>query len=411
MGKFKLSILLMTLVVGYINAQEANETLSVQKTSAKTTDTIVHVPVSHWSFGIKGGINYFRVAPEPINRLDQIHLIVGGTLEYSINPLVGLGVEYMYNPYGRSYYTDATSTTTGKIKGETHDAILFGSLNLSNLLAPYRNGAFHNLNVYTDGGVGYAFYNGSKDGSPAGSSESPMAKVGVNVEYNVSKSLAFGVEGQFRYYHRQLVAGTKQEKSDALTTTIGLRYKFNSKEKKQHARNISMSEYIPKPAPVVIEKIVKDNTAEMLDRMKTLEAENAMLNDKIKKLSDDVLALSTKDHGDVNTSFQNIQFEFGSDKLATSSYPSLDKIADVLRYSHTSIKLSVVGYTDYIGTAKFNQVLSVKRANAVKVYLLAKSVPASSITIAGYGKENPIAPNETIEGRQRNRRVEFQITK
>jgi len=55
--------------------------------------------------------------------------------------------------------------------------------------------------------------------------------------------------------------------------------------------------------------------------------------------------------------------------------------------------------------------LSVKRANAVKVYLLAKSVPASSITIAGYGKENPIAPNETIEGRQRNRRVEFQITK
>jgi len=73
--------------------------------------------------------------------------------------------------------------------------------------------------------------------------------------------------------------------------------------------------------------------------------------------------------------------------------------------------MSVAGYTDYIGSNEYNLKLSVRRANSVKKYLLKRHVPASSITITGYGEENPIAPNETPEGRQKNRRVEFQITK
>jgi len=73
--------------------------------------------------------------------------------------------------------------------------------------------------------------------------------------------------------------------------------------------------------------------------------------------------------------------------------------------------MSVAGYTDYIGSNEYNLKLSVRRANSVRIYLLKKHVPAKSITIIGYGEENPIAPNETPEGRQKNRRVEFQITK
>ena len=113
----------------------------------------------------------------------------------------------------------------------------------------------------------------------------------------------------------------------------------------------------------------------------------------------------------VGTVFQNIEFEFASERLTRSSYPTLNQIAITLIANPTSVKISVAGYTDYIGSNEYNLKLSVRRANSVRKYLLRKHVPAASITITGYGEENPIAPNETPEGRQKNRRVEFQITK
>jgi OOP family OmpA-OmpF porin len=82
-----------------------------------------------------------------------------------------------------------------------------------------------------------------------------------------------------------------------------------------------------------------------------------------------------------------------------------------LKDRSAKVRLSVAGYTDYVGTEEYNQTLSVKRANSVKAYLLTQHVPASSITIIGYGEKDPIATNNTSEGRQKNRRVEFQITK
>ena len=172
-----------------------------------------------------------------------------------------------------------------------------------------------------------------------------------------------------------------------------------------------MCEYYPKPAPVIIEKVVKNNTAETLDRLKSIEAENAALNDKIKKLSDVIVAFTTKDKNTINTSFSNIQFEFGSAKITRDSYSTLDQIATLLKDSINTVKLSVAGYTDYIGTEEYNQRLSVKRAKAVKKYLLSRNVPASNISITGYGEEYPITSNKTADGRKKNRRVEFKITK
>lgn len=431
--------MLMTFAVGYtisqekvaiIPTQEVGSSVTVQVgdttrlsqvAASKTSTLSKFIPVTHWSIGIKGGLNYFRILPEPISRIDQIHPMIGGTVEYSINPLVGIGLEYNYNPYGRPYYINETAS--GNIKGGAHDAILYGSINLTNLLTPYRMGSSSKLNVFGDAGVGYSFYNFSLDGAPTTYNEGPIAKIGLNLEYNLSKSLALGIEGQYRFYHIALLCLTNYDKGEALTTTIGLRYKFDANGSKQHARNISIDEYYPKPALVIIEKekAKKDSTTEILNRLKALEAENAALNDKINKLNDAVLALSSKEQTSGktsiqktvlnNASFQNIEFEFGSYKLSTSSYSILDQIADILKNNQTSVKLIASGFTDYIGTKEFNQTLSVKRANAVKVYLLDKGVPASNISVIGYGKEKPIATNKTETGRQKNRRVEFQIIK
>lgn len=423
--KLFLSLLLTTVAVGYSAAQDVNTTVPAQVSVVKNSTMCEFTPVSHWSFGIKGGTNYFRVAPGALTRGDQFHLILGGNLEYSINPLIGLGVEYMYNPYGHDYQLNATQT--GNLEGRTHDVLMYASINLMNLLVPNRTAFWSKMNIYGDAGVGLGFYqfkltdatgNVIVDSRDLGDGvpETPMAKLGLNLEYNISRSIALGGEVQYRYYDRTNLGGYTMSKgnSDALTATIGLKFKFGATGSKQHARNISMCEYYPQPAPVIIEKIVKDNTLETINRLNALEAKNDSLNAKIKKMNDDLDSISNSrnnEQGNVKSSFQNIEFEFGSDKLTTNSYATLDQIAITLKDKSAKVRLSVAGYTDYIGTEEYNQILSVKRANSVRIYLLNKGVPASSVTITGYGEKDPITTNNTDKGRQANRRVEFQISK
>jgi len=440
--KLLLSLMLTTAVVGYTTAQEVITTVPAQAVVNTNTETgqqtvavvpaqvdliktptmCAFTPVSHWSFGIKGGGNYFRVAPGATSRSDQFHFIVGGTLEYTINPLVGIGLEYMYNTYDHDYQLNATQR--GQMEGRTHDAVIYGSVNLTNLLIPYRTAFWSKMNIYGDAGVGVGFYQfklsdaagnvivDSRDGGD-GVPETPMAKLGLNLEYNISRVIALGAEVQYRYYDRTNLGGYSMSKgnSDALTATIGLRFKLGATGSKQHARNISMCEYYPKPAPVIIEKIVKDNTVETINRLNALEAKNDSLNAELKRMNDKLDSLPRNGGSVANASFQNIEFEFGSEKLTRESYPALDQIAISLKDRSAKVRLSVAGYTDYVGTDEYNQALSIRRANSVRAYLLTKHVPASSVTITGYGEKDPIATNDTSDGRQKNRRVEFQITK
>jgi outer membrane protein OmpA-like peptidoglycan-associated protein len=106
----------------------------------------------------------------------------------------------------------------------------------------------------------------------------------------------------------------------------------------------------------------------------------------------------------VNETAKNILFITGSAVLTTSSYTSLNAIATDLKEDDT-IELIIEGHTDNIGTAKTNQTLSEARANTVKKYLLQQGVAAKKITTIGFGATQPIATNDTPEGRAQNRRV------
>ncbi len=103
--------------------------------------------------------------------------------------------------------------------------------------------------------------------------------------------------------------------------------------------------------------------------------------------------------------FAPIQFEFDSSVLKTESYATLDKLAKDLRDSNGTVSLD--GYASAEGTEAYNMNLSKDRANAVKQYLVNAGVSASSISATGYGEANPIASNDTEEGRVQNRRVEI----
>ena len=104
------------------------------------------------------------------------------------------------------------------------------------------------------------------------------------------------------------------------------------------------------------------------------------------------------------TGFEAIQFEFNSSVLKTESYPTLDKLSSVLR--ENGGKVTSNGYASSEGTAAYNMKLSKDRANSVKTYLVNSGVNASQVTTKGLGEANPIASNDTEEGRIQNRRVE-----
>ena len=106
--------------------------------------------------------------------------------------------------------------------------------------------------------------------------------------------------------------------------------------------------------------------------------------------------------------FENLEFATGKWIIKAVSYPSLNKLATLL-ITKPNYHLKISGHTDAVGSEKSNQTLSVNRANAVKNYLVKRGASKNKIEARGYGESQPIADNETEEGRQQNRRVEFNI--
>ncbi len=106
--------------------------------------------------------------------------------------------------------------------------------------------------------------------------------------------------------------------------------------------------------------------------------------------------------------FSNIQFEFDSSVLRTSSYPALDATSADLR-ANADKKLELDGFASSEGTAAHNLRLSKDRANSVKTYLVNSGVDAKRLKVKAFGETHPIADNSTEEGRVANRRVEFKV--
>lgn len=106
--------------------------------------------------------------------------------------------------------------------------------------------------------------------------------------------------------------------------------------------------------------------------------------------------------------YKDVQFEIDKADLKADAYPVLDEIEAGLKAQPT-IKVEVQGHTDSTGTADYNQGLSEKRAASVVKHLINKGIAAERLTPKGYGLTKPIAANETVEGRTRNRRVELKL--
>ncbi|OGU13609.1 MAG: hypothetical protein A2X61_16335 [Ignavibacteria bacterium GWB2_35_12] len=104
----------------------------------------------------------------------------------------------------------------------------------------------------------------------------------------------------------------------------------------------------------------------------------------------------------------NLFFDFGKSKLRKEPFPELNRLVQILK-DNPNIKLEVSGHTDNIGTDAVNMKLSDARAKSVVNYLVSKGISKSKVIAKGYGPTKPVAPNDSEDNRQKNRRVEILI--
>lgn len=107
---------------------------------------------------------------------------------------------------------------------------------------------------------------------------------------------------------------------------------------------------------------------------------------------------------------EKIHFEYDKAKIRPESHDLLGEIAQVINDHPELVQIRIEGHTDNVGSAGYNQELSERRAKAVRDHLVETGqVEEGRLSTAGYGFDQPIADNDTDEGRSKNRRVEFEI--
>jgi OOP family OmpA-OmpF porin len=104
----------------------------------------------------------------------------------------------------------------------------------------------------------------------------------------------------------------------------------------------------------------------------------------------------------------NVHFDFGKATLRSDSFAELEELVSYLK-NKDDIKVEIAGHTDNVGKDEDNVKLSQQRADAIRNYVVKKGIQPARVIAKGYGAAEPVADNDTEEGRQLNRRTEVRI--
>ena len=166
-------------------------------------------------------------------------------------------------------------------------------------------------------------------------------------------------------------------------------------------------------AQAATEQATRDRAAAQADAEKArqaaaqAESEKAQLRAQLLSQLNSILQTRDSARGLI-VNMSDVLFDTGSYTLKPGAREKLAKISGIV-LAHPGLVLQIEGHTDSVGGDDFNQQLSERRADSVRDFLAQQGVPGSSITARGLGKTQPVASNDTAEGRQRNRRVELVV--
>jgi outer membrane protein OmpA-like peptidoglycan-associated protein len=139
-----------------------------------------------------------------------------------------------------------------------------------------------------------------------------------------------------------------------------------------------------------------------------LEAEKIELRTQLLQQFNAILQTRDTPRGLV-VNMSDVLFDTGKYSLRPIAREKLAKVAGIVS-GHPGLRLAVEGHTDSVGGDDYNQTLSEQRGGSVRDYLTQQGMAPTAVTSRGFGKTQPVASNDTAQGRQQNRRVEIVIS-
>jgi outer membrane protein OmpA-like peptidoglycan-associated protein len=194
-------------------------------------------------------------------------------------------------------------------------------------------------------------------------------------------------------------AGRQKQEADQATAAAVAQQQAAQADAAQAAKD--------RAAAVAQQRAAEAETQKARQAAAQAEAEKAQLRAQLLAQLNSILQTRDSARGLI-VNMSDVLFDTGSYTLKPGAREKLAKISGIV-LAHPGLMLQIEGHTDSVGGDDFNQQLSERRADSVRDFLAEQGVAASSITARGFGKTQPVASNDTPEGRQRNRRVELVV--
>ncbi|RYU92260.1 OmpA family protein [Mucilaginibacter terrigena] len=436
----------------------AGSTLFAQTTDSVSTQNYVQPfsggPFRTWSIGLHGGLltpyTIFGANGRQDFRKPQSEVGYGGYIKKQFSPTFGIQADFLRGEVsgGNSRPNDAGVTTNNSFNAKLNwSGALSANITLGNISWLNKKSA---IQPYLTAGAGYMAYKTTVtdlSGTTSNYSNNDIKEwfipVGLGFKINLGSSVNLDLGYQVNFVQSDNFDGFNVGSGNDRFSYAhaGLEFILGSSKTAQLATynpvNSMRTEYVWQNAQTkaMLQAQIDAEKAKN-DQLRTdLNTTNANLakltvdsdgdgvldiNDKCPNtpagtkvdgsgcpLAKPVVYITEEDKRVVKDAINNLEFDLGKATIRERSFPSLDRVANLLTEKNFSLKLA--GHTDNTGSDALNLRLSKDRAESIKSYLVSKGANASRIEATGYGESQPIATNKTAAGRQQNRRVEFTL--
>ena len=410
------SLAVLFLPTVFVHAESTDTPKGAHPWNVAQNKTIA-TETSHWSLILNAGFNSF----DGDYRSEMKHPVyapaVGLGVEYTFTPFLGLGVDYKFDMYRVTGDVDASANNADiLLKGYMHKAGAYLTIDLLSGFAPKLTTKLASINLLAGGGCGVyrntTYYLADAKGNTANSealsmdkySALPYVNIGVDVEFNLSRSIALGIRGEYAYYTKddvdgrypvmnngKLINGASTNNDGIVDVTLSLRYKIDAVHK-THVRNIPTKD-------IINQQIAKnDLAARGRDTVIIIYRDTVIYRDK---------EINTVVETARPEEYSYVYFEHGKSTLDDDAIIAIQQVAARMDRD-TTLYAFIYGYCDNTGSLGVNTVLGDARSARVATELTEEyGVPADHIASCGRGIIVPKSGKKVAYAA--NRRAEIRL--